>query len=183
MALLSDDEYDAREAEIKKLIRDQEWECLKARNLLDYEYRKLEKLQDRFWHAEDKTWWRRDGNRLVSADAPMMPSPVQQVEELTRERDRLKLEKDAMSREWKRDVELTRLEMEKIAPRQIIPSPLITEQTLLECIKTARRLLEGVPDSYVEGGVVNQSTLAAVQFLKDVFTAHVGFQIERREDV
>jgi len=29
-----------------------------------------DKPEDRMWHAEDDTWWRREGDRWVSADHP-----------------------------------------------------------------------------------------------------------------
>jgi hypothetical protein len=31
----------------------------------------LDKPEDRLYHAEDKTWWKREGNRLVCADPPI----------------------------------------------------------------------------------------------------------------
>ena len=31
-----------------------------------------DKPEDRLWHAQDRTWWRREGERLVSADGPQL---------------------------------------------------------------------------------------------------------------
>jgi hypothetical protein len=30
----------------------------------------LDEPDDRLYHAEDKTWWRREGNRLIAAEPP-----------------------------------------------------------------------------------------------------------------
>jgi len=45
----------------------------------DYADSVLDKPEDRLWHDEDKTWWRREGWRLLRADPPP------EIEELARQ--------------------------------------------------------------------------------------------------
>lgn len=39
----------------------------------------LDKPEDRLYHAEDRTWWRRDGNKLACAEAPASLSAWMEV--------------------------------------------------------------------------------------------------------